>query len=122
VRLGRVLGTGIAGLLLARSPCVDASAACLTAEVAGQTAEGRLASILFVDFAGRREHAYILELAASACLEGGREDDKVESSKRIHVYSMAPGCAARCAAWSAGAFGSRAHCSPSTPSIFTRRS
>ena len=88
MRLGRMLATGIAGLLLAGGPRMEASAACLTADVDDQTAEERLASILFVDFAGRKEHAYILELAGPACLDGERETDKVESSKRIHVYSM----------------------------------
>lgn len=65
-----------------------AHAACLKANSDNQTAEGRLRDILFVDFAERKERAFILELATPACLDGEDEIDKVESAKRIHVYSM----------------------------------
>jgi hypothetical protein len=34
-----------------------------------------------------KEHAYILRLAAPACLDGDDEYDKVDKSDRIHVYS-----------------------------------
>ena len=84
----RVPSTAFAGTLLAGGLWVDAWGACLTADRDDQIAEGRLAYMLFVDFAGRKEHAYIGELVAPACLDGKNDIDKVESTRRIHVYSM----------------------------------
>jgi hypothetical protein len=64
-----------------------AHAACLKANADDQAAEGRLVSGRFTDFAGRREQAYILQLAMPACLDGEDESDKVERTSRIHVYA-----------------------------------
>jgi hypothetical protein len=82
------LGRAFAGALLAGGLCAKAGAACLTADGGDQAAEGRLAYMLFVDFAGHKEHAYILALKAPVCLDGKNDNDQVESTKRIHVYSM----------------------------------
>ena len=64
-------------------------AACLKASDDNQQAEGRLLSIRFTVEAYRRtEQAYILQLSSPACLEGADEYDKVDTSPRIHVFSM----------------------------------
>jgi hypothetical protein len=63
-----------------------AQAACLKANADGQVTEGRLVTGRFKDAAGRREDAYILQLATPACLDGDDETDKVERTTRIHVY------------------------------------
>jgi hypothetical protein len=66
-----------------------AQAACLKAETDGQIAEGKLASIVVsVPDYKLKEQAYILTLSAPACLEGTDEYNKVESSNRVHVFSM----------------------------------
>jgi hypothetical protein len=63
--------------------------ACLVANRDGQQAEGRLDQVKITTEAyNRTETAFILYLKKPACLEGSDEYDKVESSKRIHVYSM----------------------------------
>jgi Domain of unknown function (DUF4431) len=76
----------LAGSVLGCLATVGAQAACLKANADGQVAEGRLVTGRFKDAAGRREDAYILELSAPACLDGADEDDKVNATKRIHVY------------------------------------
>jgi len=68
--------------------CQAAYATCLKANGEGQTAEGRLTSVVVTTPAyDLKEQAYILRLAAPACLEGSDEYDKVDKSERIHVYS-----------------------------------
>jgi hypothetical protein len=76
----------VAGLLVLGSA---AQAACLKAETDNQVVEGKLASIV-VSIPGYKlkEQAYILTLSAPACLDGTDEYDKVESSTRVHVFSM----------------------------------
>ena len=70
---------------------LDAAAAeCLKAEVEGQGAEGRLERVRFtdVDYGNRVEVAFILNLAKLACLEGEDEYEKIDSTLKIHVFSM----------------------------------
>jgi hypothetical protein len=69
-----------------------AQAACLKANADDQVAEGKLASIVVStpDY-NLKEQAYVLALSAPACLDGDDEYDKVESSPRIHVFSMDDG-------------------------------
>jgi hypothetical protein len=75
----------VAGLLLGSA----AQAACLKAETEDQIVEGKLASIVVsIPDYKLKEQAYILTLATSACLDGTDEYDKVESSPRVHVFSM----------------------------------
>jgi hypothetical protein len=75
-----------AGLLVLGS---SAQAACLKAETDGQIAEGKLASVVVsVPDYKLKEQAYILTLSTPACLDGTDEYDKVESSTRVHVFSM----------------------------------
>jgi hypothetical protein len=70
--------------------CDAASAECLKAEHDGQSAEGRLQRVRFtdVDYGNRVEVAFILKLAKPACLEGEDEYDKIDSTLKIHVFSM----------------------------------
>jgi hypothetical protein len=67
-----------------------AAAECLKAERGDQPAEGRLDRVRFidVDYGNRVEIAFILNLARPACLEGEDEYDKIESTLKIHVFSM----------------------------------
>src|SRR3984893_5781134 len=70
--------------------CDAATAAeCLKAEM-GQSAEGRLQRVRFtdVDYGNRVEVAFILKLAKAACLDGKDEIDKIDSTLKIHVFSM----------------------------------
>ena len=70
--------------------CDAATAAeCLKAEM-GQSAEGRLQRVRFtdVDYGNRVEFAFILNLAKAACLDGEDEFDKIDSTLKIHVFSM----------------------------------
>ena len=62
---------------------------CLKAEM-GQSAEGRLQRVRFtdVDYGNRVEVAFILNLAKAACLDGKDEIDKIDSTLKIHVFSM----------------------------------
>jgi hypothetical protein len=66
------------------------AAECLKAEQEGQRVEGRLERVRFidVDYGNRVEIAFILNLAKPACLEGEDEYDKIESTLKIHVFSM----------------------------------
>ena len=63
---------------------------CLKAEVENQRAEGRLRRVRFtdVDYGNRVEVAFILNLAKPACLEGEDEYDKIDSTLKIHVFSI----------------------------------
>ena len=67
-----------------------AAAECLKAETEGQAAEGRLERVRFidVDYGNRVEIAFILNLAKHACLDGTDEIDKIDSTLKIHVFSM----------------------------------
>jgi hypothetical protein len=70
---------------------LDAAAAeCLKAEVEGQRAEGRLERVRFtdIDYGNQVEVAFIFNLAKPACLDGEDEYDKIESTLKIHVFSM----------------------------------
>lgn len=65
-----------------------AQAGCLKANADGQTAEGKLTSVVVsIPDYRLKEQAYILQLATPACLDG-EDFDKVEKSERIHVYAM----------------------------------
>ncbi|HLL27371.1 MAG TPA: hypothetical protein VKT73_06940 [Xanthobacteraceae bacterium] len=88
MRVGAVWRAVCATILCAASTA--ATAECLKAEVEGQVAQGRLERVRFVDvdYGNRVEIAYILNLAQPACLEGEDEYDKIESTLKIHVYSM----------------------------------
>ena len=67
----------------------EAQAACLVANRDDQQATGRLERLKIKIEAYRlTETAFILSLPAPACLEGEDEYDKVDSTKRIHVFSM----------------------------------
>ena len=67
----------------------EAMADCLRADRDDQQATGRLAEVKITNEAYRRtETAFILSLAKPACLQGKSEYDKVENTKRIHVFSM----------------------------------
>ena len=71
--------------------CDAATAAeCLKAEMEGESAEGRLQRVRFtdVDYGNRVEFAFILNLAKAACLDGEDEFDKIDSTLKIHVFSM----------------------------------
>jgi hypothetical protein len=67
-----------------------AAAECLKAEVEGQRAEGRFERVRFtdIDYGNQVEVAFILNLAKPACLDGEDEYDKIESTLKIHVFSM----------------------------------
>lgn len=66
-----------------------AEAACLIAQRDDQQAEGKLDQLkITVEAYKRTDTAFMLSLSKPACLEGSDEYDKVESSKRIHVFSM----------------------------------
>jgi len=77
---------GAAGTLLMAA---TAQAECLKAQTDNQVVEGKLTSVIISipDYASK-EQAYILQLKADACLEGTDEFDKVDHTKRIHVFSM----------------------------------
>ena len=77
----------IAGLMLA-GLSLPATAACLKANTANQVAECRLTIANAQDAAGRPEHPYILHLTGTACLDGPEPEDKVDSTRTIHVYSF----------------------------------
>jgi len=62
------------------------SAACMKPD-AKEIAEGRLTTGKFKDAAGRPETAFILRLPLAACLDGADEDERVASTRTIHVYS-----------------------------------
>ena len=65
-----------------------AQAACLKANEPGQIAEGRLTSVqITIEAYKLKEQAYILRLKSDACLDGSDEFDKVEATRRIHVYA-----------------------------------
>jgi hypothetical protein len=70
---------------------LDAAAAeCLKAGVEGQNAKGRLERVTFtdIDYGNQVEVAFILNLAEPACLDSEDEYDKIESTLKIHVFSM----------------------------------
>jgi hypothetical protein len=79
------LGAGFAACLI----CATAQAACLKASAPDQIAEGRLSSVrITIEAYKLKEQAFILQLAADACLDGPDEFDKVEATRRIHLFSM----------------------------------
>ncbi|HVT55961.1 MAG TPA: hypothetical protein VHD34_07920 [Xanthobacteraceae bacterium] len=54
-----------------------------------QQATGRLSQVeITVEAYQLTETAFILSLASPACLQGESEYDKVDDTKRIHVFSM----------------------------------
>jgi hypothetical protein len=82
------IALGLAAIFTAQT----ADGACLMADQDGQEAEGRLERVKVTTEAYRQtETAFLLLLSKPACLEGKSEYDKVESSKRIHVFSMDEG-------------------------------
>ncbi len=66
---------------------LQAAAACMKADRAGEVAEGRLTQRMFRDAAGRQEPAFILTLPDSTCLSGVDETDNVQGARTIHLYS-----------------------------------
>jgi hypothetical protein len=66
-----------------------AMADCLIADRDGQQVTGRLAQVrITVEAYQLTETAFILSLAEPACLQGESEYDKVDGTKRVHVFSM----------------------------------
>jgi Domain of unknown function (DUF4431) len=64
----------------------SAAAQCMKADAPGQIAEGRLSIGRATDAAGRPERPYILTLPVPVCLDGPDPDDRVKSTRAIHVY------------------------------------
>jgi hypothetical protein len=52
----------------------------------GEIAEGRLTIANARDAAGRPERPYILRLPAATCLASADPDNRVKSTRTIHVY------------------------------------
>jgi uncharacterized protein DUF4431 len=78
-------GFGVAMSCLA---AITAQADCLKANTPDQTAEGRLISVIItIEDYKKKEQAYILRLDADACLDGTDDYDKVEVTRRIHVFA-----------------------------------
>jgi hypothetical protein len=66
-----------------------AMADCLIADRDDQQVTGRLAQVrITVEAYQLTETAFILSLAEPACLQGESEYDKVDGTKRVHVFSM----------------------------------
>lgn len=79
------LSMGVAASCLALA---SAQADCLKANTPDQIAEGRLTSVVVtVEDYKLKEQAYILRLSSEACLDGSDDFDKVEATRRIHVYA-----------------------------------
>jgi hypothetical protein len=76
-------------------PLIAASvtqAGCLKADAEDQVAEGRLAIVrIEIPDYKLKEQAFMLQLAAEACLDVKDKDDEVEPTKRIHVFSTDEG-------------------------------
>jgi hypothetical protein len=70
--------------------CITAARAdCLFAGRDDQQVAGRLSRVKITVEAYRlTEAAFILSLAKPACLQGESEYDKVDGTKRVHVFSM----------------------------------
>ena len=67
-------------------------AACFKADAEDQIAEGRLAIVrIEIPDYKLKEQAFMLQLAAAACLDVADKGDEVESTKRIHVFSTDEG-------------------------------
>ena len=83
------LSAPVAGIAMAWLAVGSAQAACFKANAPDQVAEGRLASVrITIEAYKLQEQAYILRLAAAACLQGSDDFDKVERTDRIHVFAM----------------------------------
>src|SRR5258708_35223412 len=79
------LSVGVAAACLL---CAAAQADCLKANTPNQTAQGRLTSVqIAIPDYKLKEQAYILRLKSDACLDGADSFDKVEATRRIHVYA-----------------------------------
>lgn len=63
------------------------AAECMRANEEGEIAEGTLSLGDFADAAGRPEQAFILTLPVPTCLGGSDEEESVESTTTIHVFS-----------------------------------
>jgi len=82
------LSARCAGIATAVFAVASAQAACLKADAPDQVAEGRLVSVrISIPDYKLKEQAYILRLASDACLEGSGEFDKIERTRRIHVFA-----------------------------------
>jgi hypothetical protein len=83
-----ILTLFFAGALLCANAALAAD--CLKAGQEVQQAEGRLERVTFtdIDYGNQVEVAFILNLAKPACLDGEDEYDKIESTLKIHVFSM----------------------------------
>ena len=76
---------------------VSAHAECMSDDGDAEIAEGRLVVESAEDAAGREERPYILKLASPACLDTADDDDRVESTMTIHVFSTDAAVQARIA-------------------------
>ena len=74
-----------------------APAECMSDDGGVEIAEGRLTVQRAEDAAGREERPYILKLASPACLDTADDDDRVESTMTIHVFSTDAAVQARIA-------------------------
>ena len=80
------LSAGVATVCLV---CATAQAECLKPDKPDQVAEGRLTSVqITIEDYKLKEQAYILRLASDACLDETGDFDKVEATRRIHVFAM----------------------------------
>ena len=78
-----------AGLSVSLLHAAVTQAACLKASADDQIAEGRLELVrISIPAYKLKEQAFILHLAAAACLDGTDDPDKVDPTKRIHVFSL----------------------------------
>ena len=64
-----------------------AVAACMNAESKEEIAEGRLSIQRFKDAAGRPEQVYILRLPSPACFDSAEPDERVKSTRTLHIFA-----------------------------------
>jgi hypothetical protein len=79
------------------SLATSAAAACLKANVEGQTAQGELTIGRARDAAGRPERPYILRLTSNACLDADDPDDVVRARGRFTSSPRKKSCSSRSA-------------------------
>ena len=79
----RLIALIVAAISSAASP---ATAQCLKDDAPAQIAEGRLTVAQAKDAAGRTQRPYILALPTAACLDAQDPDNRVKSTRTIHVY------------------------------------
>ena len=64
-----------------------AAAACMNPKSKEEIAEGRLFIQRFKDAAGRPEQMYILRMPTPACLDGKEPDERVKSTRSLHIFA-----------------------------------